>query len=551
MFLWLFLLSANQIDIDTAFVDSTQARQYETPTIIYFGTTGSLDSSLNQSRRFEPISFLSGFSDIAYNSPFLWWEKSYTSNLLSPYPYNILINAHYLSHYFFKNFNFSFFPINFISFVALTEKYTNSGVKTIDLNTKVNKYTLPYSYLYFTLFGLNTIYNIDFTRALTNSTGFYLGGLYSRYYKSSESLYLRTNAGYANIYCNQIIPIRLDIIITKNSYDTIINSEFSDVTLTAGKDLYKFLIFRTANKFSDVSRKNQILTYGTQHKFLFSIGDVENIFEARASIDQFTPGKIQNKSIILSQNTNYKFNNLVTGVGCNIDYASDKIYFEPAGRLNFQIFNDAQIFFRTALFNERADFITKYGNEKFFTKTINIIGNPDINDENHFHQEIGLVFKNSTINFYNTSIKNKIIYQPESNENYSAINVDDAITGLEGIIFSPVIGGFSVRVVCHYLINERIPSELPDYFVRFTLDWQRKTERLVINIYTKFDYVDERYGLSGNHYEPFFAISSLLSLKFLTLNLGVVIDNLTDVRPADFPNMMRRYGLELKWEFWD
>ncbi len=551
MFLWLFFLISNNANSDTTHIDSVKTVRYEIPKIINYSITGILDNNLKQSGVVKPIIFLSGFSDIFYYSTYLLKDKIYTIDLFGHCPFNILINSHYIDEYFFKNFNFSIFPINFIESVTFSKKYIGSGVNAIDLNTKINRYEQPYSYLYFTLFGLNTVYNIDFTRAITNSMGFYLGGLYSRHYKNSENRYLRSNGGYANFYYNQFIPMRLDVIITGNSYDTIINSNFSDIALTGGKDFYKFIIFRTVRKVYNDSIQNQCSTYGTQHKFLFNAGNLENIFEFIALTSQFTPGKLKNNDIVFSQNTSYKFNNSIIGIGYNVDCNSDKIYFEPTGRLTFQIFNDAKIFVRAALFNKRADFIAKYGNEKFVDRSINITGNLDIKDETHFHREIGVNLKYSTMSVYNSRIKNQIIYQPVSVETYSVINVDNEISGIEGMVVSPRIRGFSATVACNYLIYSDIPLDFPDFFAKFGLNWQRKTDRSILNMYTKFIFMAARYDQSGKYYEPIFVISPGLNLKFLTLNLNVIFDNVTDIRPEDFPGMARQFGVEIKWEFWD
>ncbi|MCX7995959.1 MAG: hypothetical protein N3A65_09390, partial [candidate division WOR-3 bacterium] len=477
--------------------------------------------------------------------------NAYATDLLSQFPPNILINSHYIDQYFLKNFNFSVFPINFIESVVFIKKYINSEVNTIDLRTKINRYEQPYSYLYFTLFGPNTIYNIDFTRAITNTMGFYLGGVYSRHYKNSERRYLRTNAGYANFYCNQFIPLRLDIILTGNSYDTIINSDFSDITLTAGKDFYKFMIYRTACKVYDDSTENQFLTYGTHHKVLFNIGNLENTFEFIALTTQFNPGKFKNNYIEFSQNSNYELNNIIAGIGYNVNYASGKIFFEPAVRGYFQILNDMKLYVRTGLLSRRPDFIAQYGNDKFIDPTVNIIGNLDIEGETYFHREIGATFKNSKITLYNAHISNQIIYQSLGLKTYSAVNVDNEITGLEGNLVSPSIKGFSAIMAGNYLIYTHIPSDVPDFFVKFSLNWQRRTERSVMSIFTKFTFVNRRYDPLGRYYEPFLIISPGLNLEFLTLSLGVIFDNVTDTRPEDFSDIARRFGMEIKWEFWD
>lgn len=557
--MWLFILAGNEIAQDSIVVDSV--KKYEIPAVVNFSQADVFDSSLKQTRVIEPVLFFTGFKEVINLTPYLIKDQGYSLDIIAPYPLEMFLHSHSLNNYFTESFNLVLLPINFLKTARLNNG-SGKDFQRLEIDTKVNTYEKPYSYLYFTMFGSNTIYNLDFTRAITNDIGFYLSGLYSREYKDYDQLYLRTNGGYANIYYNQFIPARLDVIFTDNDYGTLWSIDFSDITLTAGNELYKFALFRTANgteyldTLNNIRYQNHLTTYGTNHQMLFSYKNIENIFGFNATMNRFEYGFNSFKNdndLEFYQGVNYSLNRFCAGLGYSVNYKLDKnLYFNPGGEIKYDIFDNMRIFGGLSLFHRRANFIAYYGNENLAIKDFNIMGNPDIKDEKYFRKEVGLQIKKLSFNFYHCAISNPISYRRDSANYYSAVNFEKGeIAGLKLFYDIPLGRYFSCAGAFNYLLNNEPSSTFPRTNAKLYLNWQRKTERSVICLFTKFNYVSDRYDLAENHYGQFWTIAPGLTIKFLTLKLSMMIDNILDQKPADFPDVERAFNLEIKWEFWD
>lgn len=549
----------NEIVQDSSVVDSV--KKYEVPAVVNFSQAGVLDSSLKQTRVIEPVLFFTGFKEIVNFTPYLIKDQGYNLDIIAPYPLEIFLQSHSLNNYFTESFNLVLLPINFLKTAKLNNGF-GKDFQRLEIDTKVNTYEKPYSYLYFTMFGNNTIYNLDFTRAITNDIGFYLSGLYAREYKDYDQLYLRTNGGYANIYYNKFIPSRLDIIFTDNDYGTLWNIDISDITITAGNDLYKLAIFRTENNteyldtLNNIRYQNRLTTYGTNQQLSFSFKNIENIFGFNATMSRFEYGFNSfetDNDLEFYQGINYSLNRFCAGLGYSVDYALDKnLYFNPSGKIKYDIFDSIRIFGGLSLFHRRASFLAHYGNENLAIKDFNILGNPDIKDEKYFRKEIGLQIKNLNFNFYHCAITYPIGYHRDSANYYSVVNFENGeIAGLELFYDIPLARYFSFAGVFNYLLKDEPSSTFPRMNAKLYLNWQRKTERSVICLFTRFNYVSDRYDLADNHYGQFGTIAPGLTIKFLTLKLGMMIDNILNQKPADFPDVERVFNLEIKWEFWD
>ncbi len=557
--MWLFILAGNEIAQDSSVVDSV--KKYEVPTVVNFSQAGVLDSSLKQTRVIEPVLFFTGFKEVVNFTPYLIKDRGYCLDIITPYPLEVFLQSHSLNNYFTESFNPVLLPIHFLKTAKLNNGF-GKNFQRLEIDTKVNTYEKPYSYLYFTMFGNNTIYNLDFTRAITNDIGFYLSGLYSRQYKNYEQVYLRTNGGYANIYYNQFIPSRLDIIFTDNDYGTLWSIDFSDITFTAGNDLYKLAIFRTANgteyldTLSNVRYQNHLTTYGTNQQMVFSYKNIGNVFGFNATTSRFEYGFNSfetDNNLEFYQGINYNLNRFCAGFVYSVDYALDKnLYFNPGGEIKYDIFDNMRIFGGLSLSHRRANFIAHYGNENLAIKDFNILGNPDIKDEEYFHKEIGLQIKNLNFNFYHCAISSPIGYHRDSANYYSAVNFEKGeIAGLELFYDIPLGKYFSFAGVFNYLLKDEPSSIFPRTNAKLYLNWQRETERSVICLFTRFNYISDRYDLAENHYSQFWNIAPGLTIKFITLKLSMMIDNILDQKPADFPDVERSFNLEIKWEFWD
>lgn len=560
MFFLLFILISNE-PADSTVVDSLNEKEYEVPQIVNFSQTGVLDSSLKQEWVIKPILFFNGFKELIYFTPYIIKDRGYALDIIAPYPLEISFPSHGLNNYFIESLNLVSLPINFLKTTFLN-KGSGQSFHKLEIDTKVNTYKEPYSYLYFTMFGNSAIYNLDFTRAITNDAGFYLSGLYSRQYKSFEQKYLRTNGGYADIYYNKFIPARMDVIFVNNDYDRLWNIDFSDITITAGNAFYKTAIFRTENKIEyldtimTVKNKNLFTTYGTNQQILFYFKNLENILGLNATMNYFKYNTNKFKThnhLEFYQMTNYHIRRFYTGLGYWVDYEMEKnMYFNPNWRIAYDISNKIRIFGGLNLFSRRANFVAQYGNENLIDKEINILGNSNIKDEKFFHKEIGFQVKNSMLNFFHCLVSNPIVLRKDSTDYYSAINLERGeIAGFEIFYDTPIGKYFSLTGAGNYLLKNEPSSIFPKTNLKLYLNWHRETARSRFCLFIRFNYLSDRYDRAGNHYAQFWTIAPGLMMKFLTLRVNMMIDNILNEEPGDFPNTARSFNFEVNWEFWD
>ncbi|MGQ9702476.1 MAG: hypothetical protein ACUVQT_08490 [bacterium] len=559
MLCWFLFVIGSEFVQDSTEVDSVI--KYKMPSVINFSQTGVIDSSLKQKRVIEPVIFFGGVNEIIYFTPYLSKDKGYTLNLIAPYPVEILFHSHKLNNYFLESFNLYSLPINLIRAVRLNNDL-ESDLHELEFETKVNVYDEPYSYLYFTMFGGSSVYNVDFTRAITDNAGFYLSGLYSRQYKNNDRLYLQTNGGYMNIYYNQFIPSRIDVFFTDNDYGPLWHTGLGDIAVTLGSSFYKIAIFRTENSFEyfdtlqGLFYENRFITYGTNQRMLYYFKDLENIFGLNFTISSFkydTSGLIKDNDIEFYQKINYKFHRLSTGLGYHIDYEKEKnLYLNPSWRIKYDISDDIHILGTSKILHRRANFVAKYGNENLVMKDYYVQGNPDIRDEKYFHKEIGIQFKSSILYFYHSAISAPVVYRRDSTNYYSAMNgIHGEVAGFELFYEIPWGKYFSFSGVYNYLLKVEPSTILPRTNLKLFLGGQRTTERSLVCLFTRFNYLSDRYDEAGNYYREFWTIAPGLMVKFITLRFNMIIDNILGKKAGDFPNTEKGFNLEVKWEFRD
>ncbi len=551
---------ASDIEPDSTIKDSV--RKYEVPQIISFSQTSSLDSALSQEIAVEPIFHLVGFQEFINFTPCLVKDKGDASYLIAAYPVQLILHSHSISSDYFEQSNLVSLPIPFFRSIKLSRQAGFENIHSLEFEPEVNSYDRPYSVLYFTALGNNTVYSLDFTRAVGQDLGFYLNGLYSQLYKMADSNYLRTSAGCANLYYNQFLPSRMDILFARSDYGTSSRITFSDISMATGVGIYRMVVHRTeeSREYLDTLRDhlyvNNLTSYGANQRILFSFMNFENTvgFEARTSTFKYdTVGSYNNYDLILHQKVDYSISRLRAGVGYYLGYRfDDKMYASPGARVSYNVFSGSEVFGRLALYHRRADFVAKYGNGNFAQKEMEIVGNAGIQDESHFHKEIGFQIKNSSLSLYHMSVRNHTAYRRDSAEFYSASNINNnTIIGLEILVNLPMGKGFSLGTVSSYLINPGQFSVFPKENFNFMLSWTRKTERSTTNLIARCNYLGERSDVAGNTHVKVWMISPGVTTKFLTLALGMTLENALDQSASDFPNLRRRFDMEIKWEFWD
>ncbi|MCX7995233.1 MAG: hypothetical protein N3A65_05640 [candidate division WOR-3 bacterium] len=556
MILCLILLADSLSLSDSCAFDSLKFEQYKIPRIIDFLETGALDSILTPRLLVKPAIFLSGFDGVFCYTPYLICTRSFFIDVKGHEPFAFHINSHAIDDYFRRDLNLVTLPLNFFESIALVRKFTGLGINRIEFKTRVNTYERPYSHLYFTLLGERTIYNIDFTRSFNEYTGIYTSGFYSREYKNYDDSYLKTNGGFLNFYFSRFLPLKFDVLFTNASYDTIINNlNFSDIAITVGDKFYKLLLFRNNLKISAAINENNFITYGTAQKFLFHLKNFENnidiiIKSSRFQTPYFDP--FRNEIFEFNHNITSNFRQFIAGTDYRVYYDNKRIYFEPGLRFGYKIKDSLIISAQLLSFYRKPDYISRYGNSHFVDAVIRIMGNTDIKGEKVLHKSVNLGYKKSLITLYHATIKNQIVYQREGNNINYVVNIpENEIAWIEGFFDIPLLYNFSVMSGLNNILMVNIPEGFPEFIFKIGLNWQRETTRSFLNVFCRFNFLGERYDLTGDFYKPFHTISAGFTLRFLTLNLGFIFDNILDNGAEDFPDSSRNLGFEVKWEFWD
>ncbi|MEO0166613.1 MAG: hypothetical protein ABIL39_10810 [candidate division WOR-3 bacterium] len=552
MFLCLILLIGKSATGDSGTVDTVTS---EIPTIIDFSATNGLESLLTLRQVIKPVISLAGYHDILSLTPFLLESRSLYAAIKSLAPLSFLINNHPLEDYFLQGcFTLTAVPFNFFEAVSYTKNIEGKS-GAITFAPKVNRFEKPYSYLYFTMFGTNTIYNVDFARAFTDFSGIYLSGLYSHQYQNYDKTYLRTNGGYANLYFNRFIPLRLDFFLTANGGDTIAKAVLNDVALTLGSSSYKLQLFRNAFKLDNAVDENNFVTYAFNQKVLLSRKNFGHDLTMSMRTSQFQTLNCQpfkHEVVEFNHDAAFKIYHFVIGPRYGISYNARHIVFNAGFRLRYDFASWLGLMTQILYYPRPPDYVAHYGNARFILKPVKIIGNIRLRDERIFHKEFSLVSGSSRLTFFHTHTENPLIYQREGKDEYYVINGSgNNCAGIEGFFDVPLGRFFSLTTSYQYIFINDIPSGFPERVTKFALNWQKTSPRSVLKAFGRLSFVDKRYDLSGHSYQPFFTFSSGLALKFLTLHFGILFDNLLYTQPEDFSEIRRDIGLEIKWEFWD
>ncbi len=546
--------------MDSTAIDS--AGKYEVPRIISFIKTSSTDSVLGRVEIITPIFFINGFQEITRFTPYIIKERADASYLHTPYPLELKLHCHGLDDYFLNQFNLFLLPLHFFSSVKFQRHPRLGSSHSLELLNKVNVYDRPFSSIYFTLLSKNSTYNFDFARALNADIGFYLGGLYSYLYRMSEDNYLRTQAGSANLYYNQFLPSRVDILVLKNDYGTLTSTNFVDLAVTAGLGGYRIMVHHTADysKYLDTlvnhTYLNDLKSYGIDQCIYFPFMKTENTIGFNVRLSGFkydTVSVYDNRGLILYHEFSHTHSRFKAGIGYYLGYrVKDNIYFSPKANLSCAISKDFEMFLLTGLLHKQADFVSEYGNDNFVYRELKIKGNPDIRDESRFHKEIGLRIKNSSIIFYHLTTAQQIALRRDSADFYSAYNIpENTIYGIEFLAELCPLKGVLLGTASSYLIEPGQFSVFPRENFKFILGWNRITARSVIRMVSYWHYYGKRKDVAGNQHEQVWIISPGISIKFLTLSASMLFDNILDTKLIDFPETRRKFGAEVKWEFWD
>lgn len=587
--MFIILINGDSTVTDTVAIDSVVV--YEIPEIINFQMCDTLLPSRISCSEEDII--LTGHSqnlvDALYFTPFMLHIYGYGQlNLiahkgLDPKHTMLFLNGHKLDNPIFGYFNVTTLPVQIFESISIGGDMMTSAPNSINMISRVNHYDRPFSLVNYTFgdFGTN-IYNIDFTRPITNDFGFYLSGLYREYegYRGNDDF--KIGSFYTNIYYNRFFPMRLDIVYFSDDYeiagstlDTLYGrgkDKFIDVCFVYGAGNHKIAIYHTlvnAEYTDPFASTSSIRNYGfhtrSYHTFN-NLGLSYGLMGQRSLIETDLYGSHAINSMALWLQCNKSFENFFLSVASRGEWISNYDFFYlPKVSFGVDIF-DSTYLTGTVSRSFRAPSLSEtYESPEVIYPYYRIKGNIDILPEYYWLQELAIKRKNIELNFYKYDFTNRIVTHLDSVGYYIPENINPWQTiGVEGYLELPFYFNgntdgkssteISVGFSGNYLFKGDSLPLVPKGISSFFLSIKRKTERLSLGLLIKERFVGIRHDISGQRLTSFRVFSTAGTIKFISLSCTLNIDNIFDesyAYIANYPMAPRSFSLSIKWEFWD
>jgi len=467
-----------------------------------------------------------------------------------PYRIPVTLNSHTLINQL-GYFNVDWLAANFI------DRITVNG-DAVGFHTLVNRYDRPYSHLRFMVLGKTTLYNINFTRPVTNNMGFYTAGTYRRNRVAGDTAYETANSFYADYYWNNFFKSRVDFVYNGSAVGEKQKTEFIDASLIMGRGAIKTNIFFTYDRFdfdSSVVRADDAdygMTVSGLHDMNFSrIGWHFTVKGDNARIQGPLPPLTDRFEYFIQGGfTAAKgwghFQGVLNG---DLDFVDSEGFFPaPTVKVAYNLFDSLFLFvslnrvYRIPTIIERNGF--PFVPDSYFPE----IGNPNLVPEISWRQEAGFKFKNWLIALYKNDYQNYIIYRDLLYPPFINIPETDFV-GVENTLELPLAWGFSAGIAGHYLIHAETYPHCPKYNAEFSLAWQAEKGRARYKIIGWGRYLGPRFPVGQG--DPWPVFSAAAQVKFVTLLAALKFENVLDDQIRDFSVSARNISLSVKWEFWD
>ncbi len=580
----MFMILMNE---DSTTVDSVQV--YEIPEIIHFSFDSAIEKELHTTQNIVPEHYDLNLTEAISDSPYML--MNYGTGQLStisrrgqdPRHTTIFLNNHRIDNPLFGYIDLTTLPIQFIENISVGQNYF--GSEGINLTSKVNHYDTPFSYINFTTgdFGSN-IYNIDFTRPITNDLGFYLSGLYWKSQGHRVNSHFEINSFYTNFYYNQILPMRFDIIYFSNDYGisgditdihySKAEDKFIDACWICGDNEHKIALSYTStkNQYTDTiagsSQEHTIRNYGADINNYYSIDDFEIIYRfmgVLSKIESDFYGAHSVHSLNLFANVNKSFNAFLFSISNRGEIKNEnKFFYAPKISVGINIFGSTYLFGSISRNYRNPSIAEMYAPYELFGPYGQVKGNSELLSEYYWSQEFGIKRKNSTLTFYKHDYDDLIVIQPNGNDYFMPHNIDSWQTiGVETCLEVPVrlsdhlgtsVTEISAGFSGNYIFKGDSLPFIPDGTARISLSLKRNTKRFGTSLTAKGEFVGHRQDMNGQLVDPFGIISVAGTIRFVTLSFTLRLDNIINEKYAYIPNYTmepRHLKFSIRWEFWD
>jgi len=579
----MFIMMMNQ---DSVSVDSTVA--YEIPKIIHLDFDSAIEKALFNTQSNMPEDYDMSLTETLFHSPYVFMNLA-TGQLteLSRRAQDsrhtaVFLNSHRIDNPLFGSTNVILVPIQFIEKVSLGGQHF--GLNDVDLNTKINRYNIPYSSIKFMTGEFNTnLYNIDFTRPITNTFGFYLSGLYWESQGHRPDADFKINSLYTNLYYNQILPMRFDVVYFSNDFkmpwhtlDTHQQAEdtFIDACWVCGDNEHKIALFYTdtKNQYSDTivgsSHEHTTRNYGADINNYYGLNDFEIIYRftgvlSKVESDLYGSHSLHSLNLLADINKSFK-TFLFTISNRGEIKGNNEFFYVPKLSMGFKCLDSTYLFGSITRNYRTPSLAEMYGPYNSIRPYGWVKGNNELLPEYFWSQEYGIKARNSAIILYRHDYQDLITLQTDSQNYYTPHNVDTWTTvGIEGFFEIPVrlnkavsksVTEISTGFGGYYLFKGDSLPFIPEANARASLSFKRETERFGLSLTIRGERIGSRYDMHGNILDPFTVVSIIGQVRFIALSFMLRLDNISDENYAYVPPYTmgpRHLDFLFKWEFWD
>jgi len=593
--MFLFLMNNDSLPVDSVTVDSLTADSllvYEVPEIIHFypcdTATPYTIACMTKTNVFT--GYDQSLTDYFFITPLtlhiygIGQLSMIAQRGQNPEHTALFLNGHRLSNPLFGYFNTVVLPVQFFESMSIGGDAMTSSSQSINFTSKINRYDKPFSYVNYTFgnFG-NSMYNIDFTRPITNDIGFYLSALYQKFDGYSEHDDFQMTSFYTNWYYNQILPTRFDIVYFSNDYglpnspvDTLYGrgkETFVDASFVAGLNNHRVAVYYSMNEndYSEpFAHTSLIKNYGVHtrsnhvvHDFIVRYGCMAQ--RSTIKSDLLGPHNINGCALWLQVEKSFKrFFLTVANRGEWI--SNHDILYLPQIIFGLDIYDSTYVTGAVSRHFRTPSIVETYESNSIPYPYYPIQGNNDLLPEYYWIQELGIRKKNSfVINFYKYDFTNRIVTQLDDEGFYIPQNIESWQTiGVEGYLEVPFYvrrhgDGNSLTEISagcsgNYLFKGDSLYLVPKDVSSLYLTLRRLTERFSFSALIKERFIGIRHDVSGQTLNSFSLFSIAGTIKFITLSCTLTLDNILDESYDYIPNYSmppRSFALSIKWEFWD
>ncbi len=532
---------------------------YEIPRIVALEGKNALGNAIATVRVQGSLAYQYTTPEVFSFSPYFLLKKDNSVLLISrssdPLIAQYYLNGHPLKDRFIGFIDLNAVPVSCPDRIAM---YGNAGgdLLDVDVTSKVNRYERPFSILNFTTLGDNTIYNIDFTRALTNDLGLYFNGLYSNIFKLQDNFYHKLNAYYGNFYYNRYLPLRLDLLYASSTYGAEEENSLFDVSFTA--DILQNRLCVYYNRFG-VSRADTAAgSSGNESK---NFGFVTETVKRTPLCDLYLGLDGVLSTVVTDHEGTFNGNEgkVIAGMGktwqrlilCADNSTSfnddGDIRFSPRLLVGYDMFDST--FLTTCISRGfRMPAITETDAP---VDTALFLPNPELDPVTWWNKEIGMKKGNNSFVIYNTNFNDYIVYAEDWGYLKPVNRSNRSFLGIEGTAGFSLVKLLDFKLAGNYLFSDEPDHYLPSLHLGSSITLKRENDRSMQAITVLGLYVGERRYLSNAVYPDAGVISVVGMIRFITLTAVLKVENLLDQDVPFTPLSRLNTSLSLKWEFWD